>query len=88
MLKLKDGFILREIGGDFMVIPSGGELDLNMMITLNETGAFLWKRLQEGTDEATLLSDLMAEYAVEEAQAKACIAEFVEKLNGYRFLTK
>ena len=47
MLKLKEGFILREIGGEIMVIPSGDELDLNMMITLNETGRFLWERLEK-----------------------------------------
>ena len=86
MLKLKEGFILRQIGGDTMVIPSGDELDLNMMITLNESGAFLWERLQEGTTEEALLEATMAAYNAEEAEAKAYITEFVEKLNEYGFL--
>ena len=88
MLKLKDGFILREIGGDIMAIPSGEELDLNMMITLNETGAFLWQRLQEETTEEAMLKDMLEEYEVEEATARKCITEFLEKLNEYGFLTK
>lgn len=86
MLKLKDGFILRQIGGDTMVIPSGEELDLNMMITLNDTGKFLWERLQEGTTEQALLDAVLAEYDAQEADARKYIAEFVEKLNGYGFL--
>lgn len=86
MLKLKDGFILREIGGDIMVIPSGEELDLNMMITLNDTGKFLWERLQEGTTEQALLKAVLAAYEIEEEEARTYIEEFVEKLNGYGFL--
>ena len=46
-MKLKDGFILREVAGEHVVIPTGDALDLNMMITLNETGCTLWKRLEE-----------------------------------------
>lgn len=86
MLKLKDGFILREIAGDIMVIPSGEELDLNMMITLNKEGKFLWERLQEGTTEEALLEAVLGAYEIEEAEARAYIKEFVEKLNGYGFL--
>lgn len=86
MLKLKDGFILRQIAGETMVIPSGGELDLNMMITLNETGRFLWERLQEGTTEDALVAALLEEYEVDEATARAQVVKFVEKLNGHGFL--
>jgi hypothetical protein len=86
MLKLKEGFILREIGGEIMVIPSGDELDLNMMITLNETGRFLWERLEEGTTVDGLVSALLAEYEVEEAVARKSAEAFVEKLNVHNFL--
>ena len=40
-MKLKEGFLLRNIAGQTVVLPAGADLDLNMMITLNETGAFL-----------------------------------------------
>ena len=52
MFKLKDGFILRKIAGENIVIPSGDELNLNMMITLNDTGAFLWKKIEKGCRRA------------------------------------
>ena len=86
MLKLKDGFILRQIAGETMVIPSGAELDLNMMITLNETGRFLWERLQNGTTEDALVAALLEEYDVDEATDRAQVVNFVEKLNGNGFL--
>lgn len=79
-MKLKDGFLLREIAGQTVVLPSGSDLDLNMMITLNETGAFLWERLQQQSDQETLVAALLAEYDVEEARASAAVAAFVKKL--------
>lgn len=86
MLKLKDGFIMREIAGDTMVLPSGDELDLNMMITLNDTGKFLWVRLQEGITMEALVEAVLKEYDVEEAEAKLQIEKFVGKLNENGFL--
>lgn len=86
MLKLKDGFIMREIGGDTMVLPSGEELDLNMMISLNDTGKFLWVRLQEGTTIEALVEAVLSEYDIEADEAKVQITQFVEKLNENGFL--
>ena len=85
-MKLKDDFILRNIAGQTVVLPSGGDLDLNMMITLNGTGAFLWERLQQETDEATLVAALLAEYDVDEARASAAVTAFVQKLEANGFL--
>lgn len=85
-MKLKDGFILRSVAGQTVVLPTGDELDLNMMITLNDTGAFLWERLQEETDEAALVAALLAEYDVDEAAAQNAVKAFAAKLNENGFL--
>ena len=85
-MKMKDGFLLRQVAGQTVVLPIGGDMDLNMMITLNETGAFLWEKLQEETDEAALVAALLGEYDVDEATAKQAVADFVVKLNENGFL--
>ena len=85
-MKLKDGFILREVAGQTVVLPTGGDLNLNMMITLNGTGAFLWEKLQADTDEVALVAALLANYDVDKATAKQAVADFVEKLSGNGFL--
>ena len=85
-MKLKEGFLLREIAGQTVVLPTGGDLDINMMITLNGTGAFLWEHLQEETNEVALVSALLAEYDVDEATASAAVTAFVEKLKKNDFL--
>lgn len=85
-MKLKDGFILRDVAGQTVVLPTGDELNLNMMITLNETGKFLWEKLGQDISEEALVAALLAEYDVDEATAKAAVTGFVAKLNDNGFL--
>lgn len=85
-MKIKEGFLLREVAGQNVVLPAGADLDLNMMITLNDTGAFLWNRLQTDCDEAALTAALLAEYDVDAATAAASVAAFVQKLAKHGFL--
>lgn len=85
-MKLKEGFLLRQVAGQTVVLPTGGDLDLNMMITLNDTGAFLWEHLQVETDEAALVSALLGEYDVDEQTAQKAVAAFVKKLDDNGFL--
>ena len=45
-------FVLREIAGETLLVPAGKTaLDLNGMLTLNETGAALWRMLPEAADD-------------------------------------
>lgn len=85
-MKLKDGFIMRDVAGQTVVLPSGEDMDLNMMITLNDTGKFLWSLLESDKEEADLVSALLAEYDVDEATAKTAVSGFVAKLNENGFL--
>ncbi|MBE7014106.1 MAG: PqqD family protein [Ruminococcaceae bacterium] len=80
-MKIKDSFILSEIGGSYIVIPTGTEtVDLNGMITLNETGNFMWNKLQNDITKDELIEDFLKEYDVEREVVSADIDEFVEKL--------
>ena len=85
-MKLKPGFILRQVAGENVVIPTGSDLDLNMMITLNDTGAFPWKLLEQDTDENAMVAALLEEYDVDEAAARTPVAPFVTKLKEHDFL--
>ena len=85
-MKLKSGFVLRQVAGEHVVIPAGDALNLNMMITLNDTGAFLWRLLEQETDEDAMVAALLAEYDVDESSARTHVAAFVTKLKEQDFL--
>lgn len=85
-MKIKEGLLMRQVAGQTVVLPTAGDLDLNMMITLNETGKFLWERLEKGTDEAALVQALLAEYDVDEETARKSVEGFVDKLKEHGFV--
>ncbi len=81
-MKTKEGFVLRSIAGSNIVVPVGtASLDFNGMITLNDSGAFLWKVLEKGADVDGLTAALLGEYEVDEETARRCSADFINKLN-------
>lgn len=68
-MKIKNTFVLRNLAGSNVVIPVGSDLvDFNGMITLNETGAFLWECLKEHKTRDDLADALMNEYTGAEKQ--------------------
>lgn len=87
-MKIKEGFILREIAGSFVVVPVGQNLvDFSSMITLNETAAFLWNCLAGGADEDALCEKLLSEYeGVTKEDALADIKEFIKVLEEKNIL--
>lgn len=85
-MKLKDGFVLRTVAGETVVLPTGGVTNFDMMITLNDTGKFLWEHLTVGAEEAELVNALLAEYEVTEELATQSVAAFVARLKELDFL--
>ena len=71
--------MLKEVAGSYIVIPVG-QVDFTAMITLNETGAFLWELLGNDCDIAHLCAKMTAEYDIDEATAMRDIQSFVKIL--------
>lgn len=85
-MKLKDGFIMRDVAGETVVLPTGDVMDVNMMITLNDTGKFLWQQLETGAQMDDLVQAMLAEYEVDEQTARSGIERFVTILSEKGFL--
>ncbi len=86
-MKIKDGYVLRQIAGNSVVIATGQEaINFNGIVTINGAGAFLWKKLTDGATEEELLSAMLGEYDVDEATAKKDIDEFIGKLREAELL--
>lgn len=78
-MKIKSGFVIREIAGQYMAVPVGERVnDLHGMIALNETGAFIWKLLENEKTEEDLARALTEEYEVSYEEALEAVREFLE----------
>lgn len=72
-MKLKQGFNLRNICGEYILIAEGIEnIDFTSVINMNETAAYLWKSLQE-KDFAVedMVKLILKEYEIDEDTAYA-----------------
>ncbi len=71
-MQVLNGFKLRSLGEDFILIAEGLEhINFNKMITMNESAAFLWKQVSDGSSfDAERLADLLcSEYEVTREKA-------------------
>ena len=72
-MKIKEGFTLRSLLGEFIVVGEGlAQVNFNKMLSLNESAAYLWKE-EEGKDftREDLVKLLLDRYEVSEEQAAA-----------------
>lgn len=80
-MRISKGFELKSIGNQFVVARAGESG--NIVFALNETGAFLWKGIEEGLTEEELCKKLCVEYEAEpseEAQIGEDVEEFLSQL--------
>ena len=81
IMKIKEGFLLRNVAGNYVIVPVGDDaVEFNGIVTLNESGKFLWDLLENEITKEELLRKFMEEYNVPEETAKADIKDFMQTL--------
>ena len=84
-MKIKDGFVLEKVGGEYLAVAVGELADsFNGMVRLNETGAFLWNLLTEAEYTREELSEKLAAACVDVTAADVLpgVVAFEEKLRA------
>ena len=80
-MKRSADFLLRDVAGTMVIVPVGAAVgEFPGMMTVNETGAFLWERLEKEQTVQTLAAALLENYEVGEEIARADVEAFLEKL--------
>ena len=80
-MKIKSGFVVRSIGGKLVAVATGKtSREFHGMITLNETGKFLFDALQKNTTPEALAVLLTETYEVDVNTATAAVESFLQVL--------
>ena len=79
-MKIKDCFILKNIAGVNTVISTSLKTTFEGMITLNDTGVFMWKLLEKGITMDELVEKMVEEYEIDKALAQKDAQAFIDKL--------
>ncbi len=84
MHKLKEGFIVREIGNRIMAVPVGTQTnEIHGMIALSESGKLLWQALEKGASTESLTTIITENYDVDSSVAYADVLRFIEQLKDH-----
>lgn len=83
MIKVKEGFLLRKLGDESIVVAIGeAGKTFNGMIRLNRTGAFYWKELEKGTSEDKLVSLTMEQISgLNENTVRKDVRDFLDSVS-------
>ncbi len=81
-MKLNGKYRLRKVGDTYIVVKLGGGTAVNFsqLITVNDTGAFIFKQLENGTTMDELVAAIMGEYEIDEAGAREAAETYITKL--------
>ena len=86
-MKIKEGFLLRQVGENHVVVPVGAQtVDFRCILTLNEVGAFLWEKMTVDCSVADLVESVLAEYDVAADVATADVERYVASLREKNLL--
>lgn len=86
-MKIKEGFLLRQVGDNNVVVPVGAQtVDFRCILTLNEVGAFLWEKMAVECTVTDLVEALLAEYDVTADIATVDVERYVASLREKNLL--
>ena len=75
--------MLREIAGQWIVVPLGQRtVEFNAIMNLSETGALIWKGLEQGSSREHILQKITDEYNIDLQTADNDYIDFLEILGN------
>ena len=85
--RINPDFILREIAGEYTIIPTGGDnVFSNAVMAPNGTAVFLWEAFQQPSTIQDVVVEAMQKYDATEEQIYKSISNFVKQSLEFKVL--
>lgn len=84
--KANPNVVMREVDGDCLLIPTGNDIAINGLITLNPIAQFLWQQFQTPSTIPEVLAKAKEKYDDEEGCMERDIRCFVNDYIGINFI--
>lgn len=81
-MKKSDGFIIKEVAGNTVLVPFGDKaVSFNGIITLNDTAKFVWENIQDDFDKESITELILKSYEdVDKETAEKSADKFITAL--------
>jgi hypothetical protein len=90
MLNLKSvisqssSIVTRKTGNEYVLVPITNNIaDMNSVYTLNETGAFIWEKIDGKRSIEEIIDLLTAEYDIDFESAEKDVVSFIGNMTKY-----
>ena len=90
-MKIVKEFILREIAGECVLVPTGETTqEFNGLITMTDTAKFIWENIEKVDSFDALIQLMLEEYEIDEETARKDAYVYISQLlqTGFVELTK
>ncbi len=81
-MRLKKGLVTSKLDDGYIVIPTEGE-DINKVLSLNDSGGFVWKLLEKDYPLDKIASLLSEEYGISYEQAEKDLNDFLKVIRPF-----
>lgn len=86
-MRIKEGFVLREVAGQAVVIATGeASKNFHGMIKLNTTGKVIWEGLAANLSDEEIAQNLVNSFDVSLEEARVDTQAFVDQVREAGFL--
>ena len=86
-MKIKSGFVVREIAGQSVVVALGeASKAFNGIIKLNETGRIIWDMLTDGAEKSDIVDAILMDYEIDRATVENDVDAVVATLKENNIL--
>lgn len=85
-LQQKPFHVTEEVADGFMIVPTDGE-NVNKVISLNESGGFVWNMIETSKSFDEIVDALVKEYGISAECAADDLTEFIEIIKDYCIIT-
>jgi hypothetical protein len=80
-MKRKDDFVMQEIASEWLLVPLGAQvMDMNGIVTLNDTGTCVWNLLAENRTADELAAAVSEQFEVDAAAARGDVQAFLDEI--------
>lgn len=81
--------VTTKTGSEYVLVPIANNIaDMNSLYTLNETGAFIWERINGKNSIEDIISEMTKEYEIDFATASDDLFSFIEEMRKYLIISE
>lgn len=80
-MRIAKEFILREIAGECVLVPTGATTqEFNGLITMSDTARFIWENMEKADSLDEMIEMILEEYEIDEETARKDAVGFISQL--------